>query len=324
MKHIILDTDPGVDDAVAILLACASESIELHGVTTVGGNVGIDAVTANALAVLELAGRPDIPVYRGADRSLSRETQRKSLAHGDDGLGGCRPALSEDAKPSEIDAVTFLTTHVRENPGTITIVAIGPLTNIAAAIQADPSFAGNVKEVVLMGGAEGTGNVTPSAEFNFWHDPEAAEIVFTAGFASLTMVGLDATHQVFMTPGTRELVRQIGTPAAQFIHKITRLYTDFYWKRYREVGAELCDVLAIAYLIEPDLIQMVPAEVEIATTGICEGRSVVARTGRYVERTANAEVATKVQTRRFFELLLTTLFPADHADISRIVDHEYR
>lgn len=324
MKHIILDTDPGVDDAVALLLACASEKITIHGVTTVGGNVGIDAVTANALAVLELAGRADIPVYRGADRSMSRETQRKSLAHGDDGLGGCRPELSADAAPADIDAVTFLTTHVRENPGEITIVAVGPLTNIAAAIAADPSFVGNVKDVVLMGGAEGTGNVTPSAEFNFWHDPEAAEIVFSAGFSSIAMVGLDATHQVFMTPGTRELVRQIGTPSAQFIHQITRLYTDFYWNRYRQVGAELCDVLAIAYLIEPELIQMVPAEVKIATTGICEGRSVVARTSRYVEKTANATVATHVQTQRFFELLLTTLFPERSADIAKVLAHEYR
>ncbi len=324
MKHIIFDTDPGVDDAVALLLACASDKITIHGVTTVGGNVGIDAVTANALAVLELAGRADIPVYRGADRSLSRETQRKSLAHGDDGLGGCRPALSDEAGPADIDAATFLTQHVRENPGEITIVAVGPLTNIAAAITADPSFVGNVKDVVLMGGAEGTGNVTPSAEFNFWHDPEAAEIVFSAGFASISMVGLDATHQVFMTPGTRELVRQIGTPSAQFIHRITRLYTDFYWKRYHQVGAELCDVLAVAYLIEPELIQMVPAEVQIATSGICEGRSVVARTSRYVERTANATVATQVQTKRFFELLLTTLYPDHTADITNVLAHEYR
>ncbi|WP_427005246.1 nucleoside hydrolase [Pseudarthrobacter sp. H2] len=324
MKHIILDTDPGVDDAVALLLACASNEIEIHGITTVGGNVGIEAVTANALAILELAGRPDIPVYRGADRSLAREQTRKSLAHGDDGLGGHRPDLNTGAAASDIDAVRFLTRHVRENPGVVTIVAIGPLTNIAAAIAADPSFVANVKEVVLMGGSEGTGNVTPSAEFNFWHDPEAAEIVFSAGFASIAMVGLDSTHHAFMTPGTRELLRQIGSPVAQFIHKTTRKYTDYYWNRYREVGAELCDALAVAYLIDPSLIEMVRADVQIATNGICEGRSVVARTSRYSDRIPNAIVGTAVDTQRFFALLLTRLFPDHKEDIVRVLAHEYR
>jgi purine nucleosidase len=323
MHHIILDTDPGVDDAVAILLACASDAIDLRGITTVGGNVGIDAVTANALAILDLAGRSDVPVYKGADRSLGRERPRKSLAHGEDGLGGFRPAVNPAIVPAPIGAVAYLTGQVRNEPGVITIVAIGPLTNIAAAVQEDPDFALNAKNLVLMGGAEGTGNVTPSAEFNFWHDPEAADIVFKAGFKSITMVGLDATQQAFMTPGTRELLRQIGTPAAKLIHQTTRAYTDHYWNTYHQVGAELCDALAMAYLIDPTLIEMIPAEVQIATDGICEGRSVVARTSRYPGRMPNAVVGGAVDTKAFFQLLLGTLFPLHRRDIEQDMAHEY-
>ncbi|WP_220700706.1 nucleoside hydrolase [Mycetocola tolaasinivorans] len=322
---LVIDTDPGIDDAIAILLATASPKLDLIALTTVGGNVGIDVVTPNALALLELAGAKDVPVYRGADRSLGRERPRASAAHGDDGLGGFRPVFPASRTAETESAVDFLLRITREQPGEITVLAIGPLTNIAEAVRRDPGFPGRVARLVLMGGAEGTGNITPSAEFNFWHDPEAASEVFAAGFDTPVMVGLDATRHAFMTPGVRELVRQIGTPTARFIHGSTRQYTDHYWNRYHEVGSELCDVLAVAQLIDPALVPTVAAHVEIETAGICEGRSVVARTARYTDRTANALVATDaVDTRGFFELLLGTLFPEHRADIERTIGHEYR
>lgn len=176
-----------------------------------------------------------------------------------------------------------------------------------------------------MGGAEGTGNITPSAEFNFWHDPQAAHKVIAAGFRNTTLVSLDATGQVFMSPGVRELLYQLRHPYARFIYDITRAYADFYWQRRGLVGAELCDVLAVAILIDPTLVRTVEAHVEVCDEGLCEGRSVVARTDFYRDRIPNARVATSdVDTKRFMQLLLTTLFPADTENIIRVLDHEYR
>lgn len=321
---ILIDTDPGVDDAVALLLALQHPALEVVGITTIGGNVGIDNTTANAAGILQLVGRTDVPLHRGEDEPLLQAAGRSSTAHGADGMGGV--VLPHDrANITEGSAAEFIVRTVNENPGQITLVAIGPLTNLARALQVDPEIVNKVAGVMIMGGAEGTGNITPSAEFNFWHDPLAAKQVLEAGFSNVTIVGLDATAQVFLSPGVRELLYQLDHPQATFIYDITREYADFYWKRRRLVGAELCDVLAVALLIDPSLAVTVPAHVEICDEGLCEGRSVVARIERYRDRAANARFATnEVDTKQFMKLLLTTLFPSDTDDIVPILNHEYR
>ncbi|MCR8669775.1 nucleoside hydrolase [Agrococcus sp. HG114] len=321
---ILIDTDPGVDDAIALLLALQHPSLEVVGLTTIGGNVGIEHTTRNALAVLELTGRSDVPVVRGADTPLHHAAGRSSTAHGSDGLGGV--TLPEATTPvREGEAAAFIVETINAHPGEITLVPIGPLTNIARALELDPTIVDKVAGVMLMGGAEGTGNITPSAEFNFWHDPHAARIVMAAGFPNVTMVGLDATGRAFMSPGVRELLYQIDHPQARLIYDMTRSYADFYWRRRRVVGAELCDVLAVAMLIDPTLVETVPAHIEVCDEGLCEGRSVVARTSRYRDRRPNAAVATdNVETRRFMQLLLTTLFPTETEDITAVLDVEYR
>lgn len=309
MQKIIIDTDPGIDDAVAILLALtAKDKLDVLALTTVNGNVGVEQVTKNAFKILDVAGRTDIPVYRGNGKPLMRENDHCEEFHGDDGLGNLNvPDIERE--PENESAVDFLIRKVREEKGEITLVPIGPLTNIAEAVQRDPEFVKNVKEIVIMGGAEHGGNMSPHAEFNFWTDPEAAKIVFEAGFENVTMVGLDATSYVFLSPTVRELLYLINTPISRFIHKITRLYADGHWKIEKKLGCELCDVLTIAYLLDRNVVETVDAFVDVETSGLCDGASVVYRTKYYPDKVKNCEVAIKADIGRFFEIFFENLFP---------------
>ena len=316
MQKLIIDTDPGIDDALALLLALsASDELDVQAITTVNGNVGVDQVTRNVFRILDVAGRSDIPVYKGNGKPLMREHDNCEEFHGDDGLGN----LGFKEVPGTVKeehAVDFLIRKVREEKGEITLVPIGPLTNIAQAVQKDPEFTENVKELVIMGGAENGGNMSPHAEFNFWTDPEAAKIVFQAGFERVTMVGLDATSYVFLSPTLRELLYLINTPVSRFIHKITRVYADGHWEIEKKLGCELCDVLTIAYLLDRNVVEKVDAFVDVETSGLCEGASVVYRTKYYPDKKKNCEVAVKADTKRFFEIFFGYLFP-EYVDIAR-------
>lgn len=322
MERVIIDCDPGIDDALALMLALEAPQLKVEAITTVDGNVSLDRTTGNTAAVLELCGRGHIPIHKGAAAPIDRDPMPASKAHGGDGLGDVGYGRTE-ADVASTDAVSFLLAATAAAPGEISWLAVGPLTNLAEAIRRDGDLPSRVKRLVIMGGAEFTGNITPSAEFNFLHDPEAAAEVFRAGFADIVMVGLDATRQVFMSPNLRELVRQLGGPYGQFITAVTRSYMDHYWRKYREVGAELCDPLAAAYLLDPSILDLVEARVEVVTEGPCDGRSVVWRTERYRDQVANCRVATTVDAKRFFELFLTTLFPTDHDEIQRALALEY-
>lgn len=320
MRKIIIDTDPGIDDAIAILLALAAkEELEVVALTTVNGNVGVEQVTKNAFKILAMAGRSDIPVYKGNSKPLERENEHCEEFHGDDGLGNygleeCTGNLQEES------AADFLVRKVREEKGEITLVPIGPLTNIAEAIQKDPEFVKNVKEVVIMGGAEHGGNMSPHAEFNFWMDPEAAKIVFAAGFEKVTMIGLDATSYVFLSPAMRELLYLINTPVSRFIHKITRLYADGHWEIEKKLGCELCDVLTIAYLLDESVVTKVDAFVDVETQGLCDGASVVYRTKYYPDKVKNCEVAVKADTKQFFDIFFGYLFPEQKDILKEIIN----
>ena len=323
MKKIIIDTDPGIDDAIAILLALSAEKeLDVQAFTTVNGNVDIEHVTDNILKILNIAGKRHIPVYKGSDKPLERERDHCEEFHGDDGMGNLEMASCQGNLMKE-DAVDFLVRTVREQKQEIVLTAIGPLTNVAKAIRKDPEFASNVKELVIMGGSEKTGNMSPHAEFNFWTDPEAAKVVFAAGFPKITMVGLDATAYVFLDPTLRELLYLINTPVSRFIHKITRLYADGHWEYDRTLGCELCDVLAIAYLLDESVVETVDAYVDVETQGLCDGASVVYRTQTYPEKKKNCQVAVKADTKHFFQLFFGYLFPEYNDIVAGILAKNY-
>jgi inosine-uridine nucleoside N-ribohydrolase len=281
---LILDCDPGHDDAVAILLALASPEASLDALTTVAGNQTLDKTTANALRVLEFAGRGDVPVAAGADRPLVRERHVAANVHGETGLDG--PELPRaTGTPVGQHAVDFLTAHVAGR----TLVATGPLTNVGLALALHPGV--RPARIVLMGGAIGEGNTTPAAEFNIWADPEAARRVFESGI-DVTMVGLDVTHQAIVTPQIQEELRGAGR-AGRFVAELVDFYGRFHAERYPELGGSpMHDPVALAYALQPELLEVRPARVEVdCSWGLGRGRTNVDFRGRGGEPNANVAVA---------------------------------
>ncbi len=293
---IILDCDPGHDDAIALLLALASPEVELIGVTTVHGNQTLDKTTDNALRVLELVGRSDVPVARGADRPLVRDLHVAAHVHGESGLDG--PELpAATAKPVDEPAIDFVAERIR--PGTV-LVAVGPLTNVALYFEAHGTA--NVERVVLMGGAIAEGNMTPAAEFNIWADPEAAQRVFHCG-RPVTMIGLDVTHRALLTPEWAERFRAAGR-VGTFVAELVEFFKRYHAHTYGWDGAPIHDAVALAQVFRPALVRTEHRNVEIEVESeLCRGRTVVdlwRRTGRE----PNADVGVDVDGDAFFELLL--------------------
>jgi inosine-uridine nucleoside N-ribohydrolase len=292
---IVLDCDPGHDDAIALLLALASPEVELRGVTTVAGNQTIEKTTANAIRVLELAGREEVEVAAGAGRPLVREPFVAAYVHGETGLDGSDlpPARGE---PVGQHAVDFLAERV----GGITLVATGPLTNVALLLARYPEV--RPERIVLMGGAIAEGNVTPAAEFNVWADPEAAKRVFASGL-DVTMVGLDVTHRALVRTEHKERLRaagRVGRTVAELL--------DFYDRFHREVygfdGSPIHDAVALAYAFRPDLLETRELNVEVdCESELCRGRTVV-DVWRRSGRETNAKVAVEIDSAAFVELLV--------------------
>jgi purine nucleosidase len=305
-RPIIVDCDPGQDDALAILLALASqEEIEVLAITAVAGNVPLTLTEKNARRILELAGRSDVPVHAGCDRALQRAPVSATQVHGHTGLNGAD--LPEPTTPlADGHAVDVIIDSLRARPGRVTLCPIGPLTNVAQAILRAPDIVGHIREIVLMGGAIGEGNVTPSAEFNIYADPHAAKIVFEAG-VRLTMLGLDVTHQVLVTPERLRAIEQIDTKVGRAVSGLLRFYNIYDQTRRNRPGAPLHDPCVIAYLVRPELFAGRDCHVVVETTGEHTlGRTVVdwsARTGR----PANATVIDQVDAEGFFTLLTERL-----------------
>ena len=292
---ILLDCDPGHDDALALLLALSSPEVELRGVTTVAGNQTIEKTTANALRVLALAGREDVPVAAGAEGPLVRERVIAAYVHGETGLDGTELPVPT-AHPVEQHAVDFLAERV----GGATLVPTGPLTNVALLLARHPEA--QPERIVLMGGAIAEGNVTPAAEFNVWADPEAAKRVFASGI-DLTMVGLDVTHKALVTTQRKERLRRAGR-----VGRAVAELLDFYDRFHREVygfdGSPIHDAVAVAHVIRPGFLETRGLNVEIDTESeLCRGRTVVDR-WRRTDRPPNAHVATDIDSDTFLELLL--------------------
>ena len=272
-RKIIIDTDPGIDDAMAIFLALRSPELELIGLTTVFGNVHTALATTNALRLLEIAGRADIPVAHGANQPLERAYAGPvPLIHGEDGQGNTH-LPTPSSTPLEISAAEFIVQQIMIAPGRVTLVPIGPLTNIALALRLEPRIAQNVREVVLMGGnAFCPGNATPASEANIHNDPEAADIVFGANWR-VTMVGLDVTHNIVMTTAQMHILETARNPLAQHLAKINPLYLEFVGSSAQIDGNYIHDPSAILYLTHPQAFTTAQHPVRVETLGISAGKT---------------------------------------------------
>ena len=307
-RKVIIDTDPGQDDAVAILLALASpDEIDLLGVVAVAGNVPLPLTQKNARIICELAGRPDMPVFAGCDAPMSRKLVTAEHVHGKTGLDG--PQLPEPTMPLQDNhGVDFIIETLRSEPaGTVTLVPIGPLTNIAVAFERAPDIIKRVQEIVLMGGAYfEVGNITPAAEFNIYVDPEAAEIVFKSG-VKLTVMPLDVTHKALTSAEWINDIKALGTEVGRMVAEWTDFFERFDTEKYGSKGAPLHDPCTIAYLIQPDLFEGRFINVEIETKSELTLGMTVADWWRVSGRAENAMFMGSVDAKGFFDLLTERL-----------------
>ena len=306
-QPIIIDTDPGQDDAIAILLALASPELEVLGLTTVAGNVPLALTSRNARIVLELANRREVPVHAGADRPLLRPLVTAEFVHGKTGLDG--PVLPEPTMLMATGhAVDFIIqTVMAREPGTVTLCPLGPLTNIALALAREPQIAPRLKQIVLMGGGgfEG-GNITPVAEFNFFVDPQAAALVFKAG-VPITMAPLDVTHQALTTRKRVAAIRAVGTPLTEAVAQWMEFFERFDEQKYGQEGGPLHDPCVIAWLLRPDLFTGRDCFVQIETSSeMTMGQSVIDWWG-VTGKPANARVLGGIDADGFYALIANRL-----------------
>jgi inosine-uridine nucleoside N-ribohydrolase len=308
-QKLILDVDTGTDDAVAIMLAALHPEIELIGVTTVNGNVEVKFCTDNTLRVLDHIGRSDIPVYEGSNRPLVRDnfpvargvTDQASQFHVE-----TLPVPPATSKKADKGAVDYLVETYRTATDPIALMPVGPLTNIAAALAADPDFASRVPELIIMGGGHEIGNMTPSAEFNIWADPEAAARVFNAGFEKVTLVTLDATHRALVSYADCDRLAALGTPAGQAMADIVRFRIEMHdiSQKMDVLGtAPVHDAVCVAYLVDREILTTRHLHVDVETGGaLTVGRTVIDTHFRG-NRAPNAHVAFDADPRRFVDML---------------------
>jgi purine nucleosidase len=297
--RVILDCDPGIDDALAIAFAAGHPGIELAGITTVAGNVELAKTTANALAVATFAGAADVPVTAGCAAPLLRPARAAGHVHGESGLGGAvlpRPAHG----PRDGHAIDFIIAAIAAAPGEVTLVATGPLTNVALAVRREPRLPEWVRDFVIMGGSAGRGNVNHAAEFNMWADPEAAAVVFAAGW-TVRMIGLDVTLRARATAAVQERMRAFGALGSRLLRPALAQYRD------SDAGAgepPVHDVCAVVSVVEPSAFTFTPALVQVETTGTLTSGMTVTDFSPPVG--PNALVATAIDVDRFWDVVLRT------------------
>ncbi|XP_042516775.1 probable uridine nucleosidase 2 [Macadamia integrifolia] len=272
LKRIIIDTDPGIDDAMAIFLALQSPEVDVIGITTIYGNVYTTLATRNTLHLLEFAGRTDIPVAEGSHVTITKGTKLRiaDFVHGTDGLGN-QNFPPPNGKPIEQSAAAFLVEKATLYPGNVTVVALGPLTNIALAIELDPGFSEKIGQIVILGGAFSVnGNVNPAAEANIFGDPEAADIVFTSG-ADVLALGINVTHQVVLTDADRDKLAESKGKFAQYLCKILDVYFSYHRDAYDIKGVYLHDPTTVLAAVNPSLFTFAEGVVRVQTNGITRG-----------------------------------------------------
>jgi purine nucleosidase len=305
-RKIILDCDPGHDDAVAIVLAHGSPRIDLVALTTVAGNQALEKVTRNALSVATVLGMTGVPIARGCSRPLVRPVEVAQSIHGDSGMEGprLREPTSELDRRHAVDLI--IDTVLAHDPGEITLVPTGALTNIALAARIEPGIVERVREVVLMGGGFHAGNWSPVAEFNIKIDPEAAHIVFHEPWP-VTMVGLDLTHQALATPQVAERIRAVGTTPAQFVLELFEFFTEAYRQNQGFEFPPVHDPCAVAYVIDPDVMTVRRAPVDIELTGTLTLGMTVTDLRGPAPPDCHTQVAVTLDHGRFWGLVVDAL-----------------
>jgi purine nucleosidase len=302
-KHIIIDTDPGIDDSLALLLAAASPEIVLDGVTAIHGNASTNQTTRNALAILELAKASHVPVFKGCDVPLVKESLLSPETHGNSGLGYAE--LPEPAtQPKAQHGSDYLIEQIMSRPGEVTLVAIGPLTNVAMAIRKEPRIVQNVKEVFIMGGAiQHPGNTTAQAEYNTFVDPHSAYIVFHSGMPMI-LTPLDVTYQCIFTQADLNRLLKINSPITKFIADATRFYMEFHDEYQSIDGCVINDPMTLALTFMPEICDYQDLVVDVdVSTGVGLGNT-FADFYNYEKKTPNMKVAMGVRPRMFMELFL--------------------
>ena len=302
-KRILFDTDPGIDDACAILLALASPEVSVEGLSVVHGNCSLAQATTNALSILELANAGHIPVARGCELPLVQPSLLAPETHGETGLGYARLSAPR-AKPIGQHAVDFLIEKILAAPGEITLVAIGPLTNVALAIRQEPRIVESLGELIIMGGAlRYEGNTTALGEFNTYVDPHAAHIVYHAGIPT-TLVPLDVTYQCILTPGDVRRLLDTDSPVTRFVADSTRFYMEFHDEYQKIEGCVINDPLALALTFAPELCTYQELHVDVDLSGGISMGKTVADFYNYGKKPPNMKVALGVRARDFMELFL--------------------
>lgn len=301
---IIIDCDPGIDDAFSLAMAVASDELEILGITTTYGNVGLPHTTTNALRILDWLGS-DIPVYRGIDRALLGALVDASEYHGATGLEA--PEMGPPSSvPRTTDAVSFLISTLRATTRKITIVASGPLTNLAVMLRLAPDVAPKIERIVFMGGSTDYGNDSPAAEFNMLCDPHAAQIIFNADIPKM-MFGLNVTHQVIATPARVQAMRNIGNESGRVFADMSVFFEKVYRERYDFDGSALHDPCTVAWLLQPELFETREMRVDVETnSGLSYGRT-VHDIWNIAGKGFHTEVAIQADAEGFFALLTSLL-----------------
>ena len=306
-RKIIIDCDPGIDDSLAIMLALTSPEIEVLGITIVCGNSPVEMGFENAKKILKQMNRLDVPVYMGEPRPLKRDYVNALDTHGADGLG--ESFLPEvPGYQQEIGAVDFLSKALIKEK--VSVIALGPMTNLARLIQKAPAAFDQIEELVSMGGSfKSHGNCSPVAEYNYWCDPDAAALVYDTLHQNgkmIHMIGLDVTRKIVLTPTLLEYICRLNKETGEFIRKITKFYFDFHWEWEHIIGCVINDPLAVAYFLNPDICQGFDSYVQIEPGAITLGQSVVDSMNFY-RKTPNTKVLTEVDVYAFFQLFLSRI-----------------
>ena len=314
-RKVIIDCDPGIDDSLAILLALNSDELEVLGLTITSGNVPARMGAKNALKTLQIANRLDIPVYVGEEFPLQRKLITAQDTHGEDGIG---ENFYDDVKGEILeDGVDFIIDTLKREEK-VSIIALGPLTNIAKALMKDKDGFDNLDEFVSMGGAFRIhGNCSPVAEFNYWVDPHAADYTYKHLPKKIHMVGLDVTRKIVLTPNIIEFINRLEKEKSKFITEITRFYIDFHWQQEGIIGCVINDPLAVAYFIDRNLCKGFDSYVEVVHDGVAIGQSIVDSFNFY-KKEPNAHVLTQTDEKAFMKMFLKRIFKGYEKEIDDI------